>query len=337
MKKILAAVLALCLALPLTACAGSEAPSSSGSGESRAPAGVYPVRNVNGIVQWGAGGGTDSLMRPLAALAEKQLGKSIVIQNMAGAAGSVAAQYVYDADADGYNLLMGAENPALYDVLEISRLTYDNFDCVYLIGDEVVGIVVGKGSRYASFTEIVEAAKAAPGTVKLSTTGTGGLPWAVAAFIADVTGAAFNQIPYDSDASAKTAVMNGECDFTVCKVQSGIEDYRAGDVRFLCLLAEEPVEIMPQVPLITAEYPGFAKYLPWGPFYGVFVREGTGASVIETLSGAFQAAGADAGYQELLANLNVNFLGYTGSEASDYIAAWRENTINALKNSGALN
>ena len=70
----------------------------------------------------------------------------------------------------------------------------------------------------------------------------------------------FNQIPYDSDASAKTAVMNGECDFTVCKVQSGIEDWKAGDLIFLCMLAEKPVATMPDVPLITAEYPDFAKF-----------------------------------------------------------------------------
>lgn len=343
MKKLLSAALVLCMALSLMACSASKTPAGSNPGSSAggtsatpAPSGTYPTQNVNGIVQWGAGGGTDSLMRPLAALAEQQLGKSIVIQNMTGATGSVATQYVYDASADGYNLLMGAENPALYDVLEISQLTYDNFDCVYLIGDEVVGIVVGKDSPYTSFTEIVEAAKAAPGTIKLSTTGTGGLPWEVGAFITDVTGATFNQIPYDSDASAKTAVMSGECDFTVCKVQSGIEDYKAGDIKFLCLLAEEPVEIMSEVPLITAEYPDFSKYLPWGPFYGIFVKEGTDASITETLGNAFKAVGTDASYQEVLANFNINFLGYTGSEASDYIASWRENTINALKNSGAL-
>ena len=92
----------------------------------------YPEQNVTGVVQWGAGGGTDSLMRPLSAIAEQNLGKSIIIQNMTGATGSIATQYVYDAPADGYTLLMGAENPALYDILEISELTYDDFDCVYL-------------------------------------------------------------------------------------------------------------------------------------------------------------------------------------------------------------
>lgn len=343
MKKLLAAAMALCLSLSLVACGGSEKPApapeaSNPTPEASAPAdAAYPTQNVNGIVQWGAGGGTDSLMRPLAALAEQNLGKAIVIQNMTGATGSVATQYVYDAAADGYNLLMGAENPALYDVLEISELTYEDFDCVYLIGDEVVGIIVGKDSKYASFTDIINDALANPGTVKLSTTGKGGLPWEVGAFITDVTGATFNQIPYDSDATAKTAVISGECDFTVCKVQSGIEDYKAGDVKFLCMLAEEPVGVMPEVPSVLAEYPDFEKYLPWGPFYGVFVKDGTDQAIIDTLSAAFEAAGPDASYQEVLANFNINFMGYTGDEASAYIQTWRENTLAALESSGALN
>ena len=317
MRKFFALLLAVCLAVP-------------------AFAADYPAQNITGVVQWGAGGGTDSLMRPLSAIAEQYLGKSIIIQNMTGATGSIATQYVFDAPADGYTLLMGAENPALYDILEISELTYNNFDCVYLIGDEIVGIIVGKNSKYKSFTEIIDAAKKAPWTIKLSTTGTGGLPWEVGAFITDITGAFFNEIPYDSDASAKTAVMNGECDFTVCKVQSGIEDWKAGDLKFLCMLSTKPVPVMPDVPLITAEYADFAKYLPWGPFYGVFVKKGTDAGITAKLSEAFTKAGPQESYQKVLANFNINFLGYSGEEAAKYISSWRENTITALKNSGAF-
>ena len=317
MKKLFALLLVIALAVPAL---GAD----------------YPAQNITGVVQWGAGGGTDSLMRPLSAIAEQNLGKSIIIQNMTGATGSIATQYVYDAPTDGYTLLMGAENPALYDILEISQLTYNDFDCVYLIGDEVVGIIVGKDSKYKSFTEIIEAAKAAPWTIKLSTTGSGGLPWEVGSFITDITGANFNQIPYDSDASAKTAVINGECDFTVCKVQSGIEDYKAGEIKFLCMFATKEVSVMPEVPLVTAEYPDFAKYLPWGPFYGVFVKKGTAPEVIKTLSDAFTKAGPVESYQKVLANFNINFMGLSGEEAAKYIASWRENTVNALKNSGAL-
>ncbi|MBQ9459978.1 MAG: tripartite tricarboxylate transporter substrate binding protein [Oscillospiraceae bacterium] len=324
MKRLIAPLLALCVLLSLCACAGG------------AERDGYPARDITGVVQWGSGGGTDSLMRPLAALAEEKLGRSVVVQNMTGAAGSVAAQHVHDAAADGYTLLMGAENPALYDVLGISALTYEDFTCVYLLGDETVGVAVAKDSPYHSLRELIDAALAAPETVTLSTTGKGGLPWEVGAFLTDVTGASFRQIPYDSDATAKLAVTGGECDFTVCKVQSGLEDYRAGELRFLCMLATEPVSVMPDVPLITAEYPAFADYLPWGPFYGVFVNKNTDAAVVETLSRAFSEAAPDESYQRLLAGFNVRFLGYTGDEAARYIEAWRENTVSALRRSGAI-
>ena len=332
-KKILAALMVGVLAMSLTACVKKAADNK----QAAAPAGgKYPAQNLSGVVQWGAGGGTDSLMRPLSALAEKKLGKSIVIQNMTGATGSIATQFVNDAKNDGYTLLMGAENPALYQALNISKLTYNDFDCVYLIGDETVGIIVGKNSKYKSFKEIVEAAKAAPEKIKLSTTGKGGLPWEVGAFMKQVTGASFSQIPYDSDAAAKTAVVNGECDFTVCKVQSGIEDYKAGTIQFLTMLALKPVPGLEKVSLITADYPEFKKFLPWGPFYGVFVKKGTDPAIEKTLSDAFVAAGKDENYQKVLKNFNINFKGVAGKEAQDYITGWQKNTIDALKASGAI-
>ena len=296
----------------------------------------YPAKNVNGIIQWGAGGGTDSLLRPLSTLAEKELGKSIFVQNMTGATGSVATQYVFDAEADGYNLLMGAENPSLYDILGISELTYEDFDCVYLIGDEVVGIIVNKNSEYNTFTELIEAALAKPGTIKLATAGDGSSPWVVGSLITSVTGATFNQIPYDSDASAKTAVMSGECDFTSCKVQTGIEDWKAGDVKYLTMLSLEPVEVMAEVPVVLNEYPDFEKYLPWGPFYGVFVKKGTDPAIEEVLSAAFSKAGEDPSHLEVLKNFNVSHLALSGEDAAAYIQSWRENSIEALTAAGAI-
>lgn len=296
----------------------------------------YPAQNITGVVLWGAGGTTDSLIRPLSAVAEQYLGKSVIIQNMTGAAGSIATQYVYDAPADGYTLLMGAENPALYDVLELSDVTYDQFDCVYLIGDEAVGIIVGKDSKYNSFTEIVEAAKKAPGTVKYSMTGKGGLPWVVGAFMAEVTGAQFNMIPYESDSASKTAVVNGECDFTACLLLQGLEEYRAGEVKFLSVLSTTPAKAIPEIPLIVNEYPGFAKYLPWGAFYGVFAKKGTDPEIIAKLSDAFSKAGPAESYQKVLVNFDVNFMGYTGEQAAEYISSWRKNTVEALKASGVL-
>ena len=297
---------------------------------------IFPAKNINSIVQWGAGGGTDSLMRPLASVAEQELGVALVVQNMPGATGAIAVQYVYDAPADGYTLLMSAENPTLYKELEISELTYANFDCLFLIGDETVGIVVKSDSPFKTFTEIVSVALNEQQSIKLSTTGKGGLPWEVGAFIREVTGAEFKQIPYDSDASARNAVLNGECDFTVCKVQSGLEYHTSGELRFLCMLSPTPVAALPNIPLITEEYPSFSRYLPWGPFYGIFVKKDTEPAIVEVLSTAFSTAAADPAYQKLLENYYINFLGLSGTAAQKYIDTWQANTLQALKNSGAL-
>ena len=84
MKRVIAALLCILILLPSAQAAG------------------YPKKKINGIIQWGAGGGTDCLMRPLCALAEKELGGKLALRNMTGGTGSIAAQYVFDAKADGY-------------------------------------------------------------------------------------------------------------------------------------------------------------------------------------------------------------------------------------------
>jgi tripartite-type tricarboxylate transporter receptor subunit TctC len=296
----------------------------------------FPTKNVSGIVQWGAGGGTDSLMRPLASLAEKNLGVSIVVENKTGGTGSIATKYVYDSTADGYTLLMGAENPQLYTMLDIIDLTYQDFEPVIVIGDETVGITVGKNSKYSSFKELIEAALANPETITLATTGTGGLPWSVASYITAVTGATFNQVPYDSDASARTAVISGECDFTVAKIQSGLESHLAGDWKYISLFSKDKIAQLSDVPLITDVYPEFEAYLPWGPFYGVYVKKGTDQAVIDTLSDAFIAAFEDPSYQEILSSFNINPLGIKGEAAKVYLKNWQLNTAEALYKSGAI-
>ncbi len=341
MKKIVSFLLVLTMAASLlTGCAQSEtkAPESQpGESTTQTPTTVnFPEHDITGVVQWGAGGGTDSLMRPLSTIAEKTLGKSIVIQNKTGGTGAIATQYVHDQKSDGYTLLMGAENPQLYTMLEISELTYADFKPVFLIGDEKVGVIVAKDSKYKTFTELIDDALANPGKVSIATTGKGGMPWSVSSFIDAVTGAEFNQIPFDSDASALTAVLGGHADFTICKVQSGIESYKAGDINYLTLLSKEEVEVLTDVPLVTTEYPDFSNYLPWGPFYGIFVNKDTPDEIVSVLSEAFSTAFLDDQYQDLLQKFNISPLGLVGTQAQGYLKTWQKNTAEAFYKSGAI-
>ncbi len=307
---------------------GSVISSTTGSGG-------RSERGIRGVIQWGEGGGTDELMRPLAALAEKRLEQEIRLENMSGGTGSIAVQYVYDQEADGSCLLMGAENPELYDALGILDLTYRNFKCVLLIGDETTAVMVGGDSPYGSLRELCGAAGSG-GEVTMAITGTGGLPWEVGAMITGITGTGFHQIQYDSDAAAREAVQNGECDFTICKLQACLPEYKEGKLKLLCMISEEANEQVPEVPAVTEEYPEFAQYLPWGPFYGIFVREGTPEDRVKQLSDAFSAAFREPEYQAVLKERGVNSRGYTGTEAEEYLSSWRINTLEALKKTGAL-
>ncbi len=288
------------------------------------------VSQINGIIQWGEGGGTDMLMRPLCTLTEPYLARKILPRNMPGGTGTLATQYVYDKRADGTTLLLGAENPAMYDALELSDLTYRDFECVLLIGCETVGVTVAADSKYTDFASLIEAAKSNPGTIRLATTAKGGLPWTVARFLYAVTGATFAEIPYDSDATARNAVLNGECEVTVSKLQSGVEACREGKMRYLCMFTDASVDAFPDVPPITDYDPAFSEYLPWGPFYGVFVKKGTDAETCRTLSEAFLKGYADDAYQKLLSDLYVEPLGLSGEEANAYIEAWRAASLKAL-------
>ena len=197
MKKALSILLSIMMVTLALAGCGSSAGSGSAAagGDSE-----YPAKDINGIIMWGEGGGTDNLVRPLCTVADTLLdGNSIICQNKAGGTGVLATQYVHDQAADGYNLLLGAENPALYKILGLSDITYDDFDTILLIGSEDVSIVVPNDSPYNSVQELIDAAKADPGKLIFSATGSGGSQWQACGLISAVTGAEFTQLPLDGD------------------------------------------------------------------------------------------------------------------------------------------
>lgn len=342
MKKFVSLILAASMATVLFAgCGGkSSAPASSTSPSSAALStsgstdSNYPTHDVTGYVQWGAGGGTDNLMRPLASYTQNHLGVNLVVQNKTGASGAVATQFVHDQKADGYNLLMGAENPTLYPTLGTSQLTYDDFEPIILVGYESVAVIVAPDSPYNSITDLIEAAKS--GEVVMATSGNGSSQWMVAALIKAVSGAEVTQAAFDGDAACMTAVMGGHVDFTTSKVQSTIEAHRAGTVKVLCTIAEEPSADLEGVKPIVEDYPEFSTFLPWGPFYGVFVKKGTPENVIEKLREAFKQGFDTPEYQELLASFNVIPLGTSGDEANTYIKDWQASAIKALKDAGQI-
>lgn len=283
----------------------------------------FPKADLNGIIQWGAGGGTDIVSRSLTPLVEKYLGQSIILQNKTGATGAIAAQYVHDKDADGYTLLYGAENPQLYGVMDISGLSYNDFEPVIIIGRETAVVVVNSDSKYNTIMDLIDDAKANPGKINLGTTGPGGLPFVVASLLKTASNVEFNQIPFDGDGPVVTALLGKHVDVTITKLSAAGELLKAGKVKVLTSISNEPIEGHEDIPPIGKELPEYAKFLPWGPFYGVFVHKDTPEHIVNILVENFRKGFDENQYQEFLKNASIIPMGISGKEAKDFLDNWQ--------------
>ena len=115
-------------------------------------------------------------------LAEKYLGKTIILQNKTGATGAVATTMVANIPADGYTLLYAAENPATYRVLGLSPLSFNDFEPIIIPVEGAVVICVNPETPYKTMKDLVEAAKK-NSKIKMGTSGTGGLPYVAGAMM----------------------------------------------------------------------------------------------------------------------------------------------------------
>ncbi len=304
------------------------APASSGSD--------YPTKDISAICQWGAGGGTDNVVRPICSVAQSLTDVNIIVQNMSGGTGVIGLQYVHDQAPDGYTLLLGAENPGIYKAMNLSQLSYDNFIPICLCAYDESVFIVPANSPYKTMTDVVKAALANPNGLNFGHAGDGSSSWVACAYTTVVTGAKFTQVPYDSDASVLAAIMGGECDISTIKAKQAEDGVRSGSIRVLAALTTEQNAIFPDVPPITDEYPDFANYLPYVAYYGVFVREGTPDDVVDYLVKLFQEAYNSDDYQAALKGLGVTPLGLYGDEAAEWIANWQRNVATGLYRAGEI-
>jgi tripartite-type tricarboxylate transporter receptor subunit TctC len=295
----------------------------------------FPTKDISGIIQWGAGGATDNVSRATTPYVEKALGKQIVLQNKPGATGAVGLMQVYNQPADGYTLLYGAENPTLYKVLDISQIDYDAFYPVMLIARNVGVIVCNNDQPWKTLGDLFADAKKNPGQLKMGSTGPGGLPHVVSSMLKATSGVNFNHIVYQGEGPLTTAILGGHIQWTTMGMAAVREHLRAGRVRALAVVSDTPVPTLENVPLITATSADYKKFLPWGPFYGVFVKKETPDAVKKALVEAFQKGLKDPKAQEFIANFGSVYMGISGAEAEKFLKQWQSTTTWLLQDAGA--
>ncbi|CAM3275283.1 tripartite tricarboxylate transporter substrate binding protein [Brevibacillus invocatus] len=327
-------MLAGCGSQPASNASNSSAPQGNASAPQESTTN-FPTGTVTGVIQWGAGGALDTMSRKIGPLAEKHLGNSLVLTNKPGATGAIAVQYVNDKKSDGHNLLFAAENPALYGVMKISDVDFKDFYPVNILARGIATVVVPGDSKYQTLDDLIKDAQANPGKVKMASTGPGGLPFTVTTMLGTVTNTQYNMVPFDGDGPSLTALLGGHLDATVLGLPAAIENAKAGKVRVLSVINDERIDELKDVPAVVETLPDMKKYLPWGPFYGVWVKKDTPDDVKKYLVDVFAKAQQDPDFQDFLSNSGAISVGISGDEAVKYWMDWQSTTAWLLQDAGA--
>lgn len=279
---------------------------------------AYPEKNITGIICWGAGGGTDNVTRAINPMVDKELGKTIILQNKPGAAGVIAMTYAHKMPADGYTIMYQAENPGIYQVMQLSNITYDEFIPIMLFLQGVNMVVVPNDSPYKTIEDLVTAAKSGK-KIKQASCGVGSQEHVVSSMFKNVTGATFTAVNFDGNGAAVSAVMGNHVDVAFEPSATVLPFLKSGKLRCLATMTTERYGETPNIPAIVEYNKGFSKYLPWGAFYGAFVKKGTPKEVVDKLTNAYGKAINDQRFVTFAKNFGGIRLGLTGDKAKAYL------------------
>lgn len=296
----------------------------------------YPTRDLLGIIQWGAGGATDVTARSVTPHVEEVLGRKIVLQNRPGGSGAIGMTAVHTAAADGYTLLYGAENPLLYGVLNLSRIDFlENFYPVNVLARSVPVIVAHPDRPWNTLRDLVEDARRNPDRIRMAGTGPGGQAHVVSTMIGQLGPFRHISIPFDGEGPGLTAVQGGHADFMPAGSAAAAEHVRAGRLKALAVFNTEPLPSFPGARPATADFPELARFLPWGSFYGVWVRRNVPADRRDKLVAAFKRGASNPQFMELMRNNGNVVMNITGEEADTFLKRWQSVTAWTLQEGGA--
>jgi tripartite-type tricarboxylate transporter receptor subunit TctC len=295
-------------------------------GMQAAHAQAYPARDVTAIIQWGAGGGTDVAMRGYAPYAEEALGKKIVLQNRPGAAGVIGANFVLQQPSDGYTILMGAEPQALYRVMGTAEFDYSEFYPINIAAmANSILLVARPDAPWNSMQDLLSFVQANPKKVKQYLSGQGTVPFTMNAMIGTLTKFETINVPYDGDGPAIAALQGGHVDIGFIASGAAIEHVRAGRLKALAVVDSKPFQGISPV-TDAPSLRGITKYLPWGSWYGVFVKKDTPDDVKAKLVAAFKKAGDNPQYRKMMEGRGTTMLNISGPEAEQFIKRFQSTT-----------
>ena len=314
---------------PLTALAGLALTAITSLPPAHAQ--TYPTKPVRMIVPFAPGGGADLTARGLAQRLSGMWKQPVVVQNVAGAAGNLAAATTAASQPDGYTLFFATvpiivSNPVLYD-----KLPFDpdrDFAPVILIGEGPHVLLVSSTFKATKLSELIALAKQRPGQLNFGSGGVGTSLHLAGEYLKARAGIEIVHVPYKGAAPANVALQGNEIQMLFDNGLSAIGHIRSGRTRGLGIAAGVRSPVLPEVP--TFEESGIANFRS-GVGHSMYVRSGTSAAIVATVNRAINSALQDAEYKQQMTALAYNLAGGTPEQLRAHIESERKKWLPIIR------
>lgn len=298
---------------------------------SAAHAQAYPTKPITWIVPFAAGGPTDALARSIADRVSRELGQPIVIDNSAGAGGTIGAAKASRAAPDGYTMLVGhmgymGAAPALY-----KKLQYDpvkDFDAVFRFPDTPLVLMVRKEHPAKDIKGLIDFGKKNPDKLFLSNAGVGSTSHLVAALVASAAGVKLTLVPYKGAGPALVDVIGGQVDGMFDQTNTALPQIADGKVRALAVTSKVRLPQLKDVPTMAETVlPGFEA----STWYGIYSPKGTPKAVLDRVQQAYLKVMTDKAFTGKMTEQAIQMLptaDYTGAALAKHteaeVARWKD-------------
>ena len=264
----------------------------------------YPSKVITIVVPFAAGGPSDTIARLLAQTMSGPLKTQVIVENVAGAGGTIGAARVAQASPDGYTLFVHhighATAPALYRKLTYNPIT--DFEPIGLINDGAMTVVARKDFPVKTLKELIAHVKANKDKVNLANAGVGSASHLAGLLFMSEIETDLTTIPYKGTGPAMNDLLGGQVDFMIDQTTNTTSHIKAAKIQVYAVTTPQRLPSMPEVPTMNeAGLPNF-RMTVW---HALYAPKGTPKPVIDTLSKALQDALKDANLKQRYSELGA--------------------------------
>jgi tripartite-type tricarboxylate transporter receptor subunit TctC len=250
---------------------------------------TYPDKPIRVVVPWPAGGITDVVTRAIGQRLTEVLGQQIVVDNRAGAGGTLGAALVAKAAADGYTLLMNDLGGHCSATALYSKLPYDavrDFAPIMLAAGSPMVLVANPSHNVRTLPQLIELAKAKPGQLNYASSGNGAITHLGMVRLMRMAGVELAHVPFKGSIPATSSVIAGETAVAFSTIPAAVPQAKAGRLNLLAVSFSKRSPQLPDVPTIAETVGEFDL----GLYSGLWAPAGTPRAIINRLHKEFTSA-----------------------------------------------